>query len=243
MGRRGWRRGRGRRALVVDAVRESLHHWLRSWRVGGRDRRFESRKRSRGGGAGAGEVGRRGRGRGRRRRGRRSALRAELRERSRSGWGRLGGRALSLTGEQRPLAAVGRTLRLHLGRVEVGGGGVVDRRGGQRRGVQLGGGQRGGLGSQRLAAGGGPGLDVAVLVLGRPTGRTGRARLQRRDRITHLSKGAGAQTPGDWTHRVGGGLLNARRRTVPQGGRVSTLRLRVYRRKKSKLINRKQEIQ
>lgn len=191
--RRGWR---GSRALIVYAVRESLHHWLGSWRVRGRDRRFEPRKRSCGRGTGAGEVGCRGwwcRWRGR---GRRSALCAKLRERSRSRWSLLWWLALSLIRKQRPLAAVGRTLRLNLGRVKVGGCRVVDRRGGQRRGVQLRGGKGRSLGSDRLAVGiCRPRLNVTLVILGGPTlrlrQRTWGARLRQRDTVTRLSKRAG----------------------------------------------------
>lgn len=193
--RRWWRR-RGSRALIVYVVRESLHHWLRSWRVGGRYRRFESRKRSCRRGAGAGEIGCRGWWCRRRWRGRRSALCAELRERSRSRWSLLLWLALSLIGKQRPLAAVGRTLRLNLGRVKVGGCRVVDRRGGQRRGMQLCGGKGSSLRSDRLAVGiCRPRLKVALVILGWPTWRlrqrTRRARLRQRDTVTHLSKRPG----------------------------------------------------
>lgn len=149
------------------AVGESLHQRLGSGRVRRRDRRFESRERSRGRGAGGGEIGCRGWRCGRRGRGRRSALCAVLGERSRSRRRLLLRLVLSLSRKQRPLAAVGRTLRLRLGRVEVGGRGVVDRRGGQRCGMQLCGGEGGRLRPGRLAGRiRHPRLAVALVILG-----------------------------------------------------------------------------
>lgn len=166
-GRRRGRRRRGRR-LVVDAVGESLNQGLRARREGGRHGRFEPREGSGGGGALSGKIGRGGRrGRGRWR-GR--TLGRVL--------GKGGGARLSLRlglrrgGEQRPLAAVGRPLRLRFGGVEEGGAWVVNRRGGQWGGVQLCGGNGGRFGSQRLVDRiRRPSLSVGVVLHRRSTGR------------------------------------------------------------------------
>lgn len=210
----------------MHTVGNSLHQGLRTRRVRGGDGRFKPREGPGGRGALARKIRRRSRWR---RRGRgRVTLRVVLGESGRAGRSLRRGQGLRRSGEQRPLAAVGRALRL--GGVQEGGSGVVDRRGGQRRRVELGGSQGGRL---RLARR----LAVGLLLLRRATGRrshgTGRAGLRRRDgeRVTQevgekkkklAEKGHAAST-----YRVGRRLLKTRRGAVPQRGRVSTFGLTI----------------